>query len=233
MSSPDKRRRMYYRLPWLVSKFLLGSLLLPIYMLITALYPRINYGETLDPRRLPIVTFYSSMVSYMAFLGLLFAHAVEHSPHQTLSWPDCILLVYIVAMGAEELYQMKHQGLGYVTVTNICDLLMVMFFIAFFIFRVIGDAIDSLVMYRVAEYVFAVLAAMSFLRLLYYIQVIRKLGPILFSFKAITTEVVSFMTILLVMFYAFGIAVTVVYKAGIYTQEFQNGNISLPHLVRG
>ena len=185
----------------------------------------------IDPRRLPIVTFYSSMATYMAFLGLLIAHVVEDSPHH-LSWFDWIVLLYVIAMAAEEIYQIKNQRSRYVSFTNGCDVVMILFFIVFFILRLVGNATDSLSMCRASEHMFAVAAALSFLRLLYYMQVNHKLGPILFSFTAIWAEVVSFMAILGVVLFAFGIAVTVVYNAGVYTVEFQNGSISVPHLVR-
>ena len=234
ISTTGKRWRMYCSLPWLIFVFLLRCLLFPISILIKALCAHCKCDKLLyDPRRLPIVTFYSSMVSYMVFLGLVIAHVTEDSPHRFFSLVDWILLLYVVAMVAEEVYQIKNQRRRYVTVTNGCDVLMILCFFMFFVFRVIGFATDSLRLYRVSEYVFAVAAALSFLRLLHYIQVIRKLGPILFSFKAIYKEVVSFMTILVIMLFAFAIAVTVVYNGGVYTQEFQNGNISLPHLVSG
>ena len=186
----------------------------------------------IDPRRLPIVTFYSCMATYMAFLGFVIAHVVEDSPYH-FAWFDWILLLYVIAMVAEELYQIKNQRSRYVSFTNGCDVVMILCFGVFFMFRLIGNAIDSLSMYRASEHVFAVAAALSFLRLLYYLQVDHKLGPILLSFTAIWAEVVSFMTILGVVLFAFGSAVTVVYNASVYTAEIQNGSISVPELVRG
>ena len=128
---------------------------------------------------------------------------------------------------------MKKYKHRYVTITNGCDCAMILCFGTYLILRVIGNATDNLQAYRFSEGIFAVAVALSFLRLLYYMQVNHNLGPILFSFKAIWAEVVSFMAILGVVLLAFGAAVTVVYNGGVYTDQFQNGGIYLPPEVRG
>jgi hypothetical protein len=232
ISTTEKRWRQYYWLPLHIFRRFLWCLLFPVFMLITACFPRYK-KKSVDPRRLPVVTYYCNMVSYMAFLGLLIAHVIEDSPHPFFSWSDWILLLYVVAMVAEEIYQMKRQGRLYVTAANGFDVLMIIFLFMFFVFRIVGHAKDDLEMYRASEHMFAVAAALSFLRLLFYVQVIRKLGPILISFKKIYKEVVSFTIILFIVLFAFAIALTVVYNSGVYTQEFQNGNISLPYFVSG
>ena len=169
----------------------------------------------------------------MVFLGLLIVHIVEDSPEHIFAWFDWILLLYVVAMVVEEIYQIIKHGRRYVTITNGCDVAMIVCFCTFFLIRLFGNATDNLTMHRVSKHVFAVAVALSFLRLLYYMQVNHKLGPILFSFKAVWAEVASFVSILGIVLVAFGTALTVVYNAGVYTAEFQNGTISLPPLVSG
>ena len=230
--------RLLYSLPWLISKFLFQCLLLPVFILM-AYCPGASSGCSkklfIDPRRLPVVTFYSCMVSYIVFLGLLTARIVEESPLQIFSWFDGVVLLYLPAMVVEEIYQItkNKEKRRYLTIANGCDWAMILCFSIFYVIRVIGKATDNLTLYRVSEHFFAVAVALSFLRLLYFMQVNRKLGPILFSFTAILAEIVSFVSILGIMLIAFGIAVTVVYHAGVYTVEFQNGSIALPYLVRG
>ena len=230
--------RTLYLLPWQVFLFMLRCLLLPFCVLIMACCrdtarDKIIRMLYIDPRKLPIVTFFSCMVSYMVFLGLLIVHIVDESPRHVFRWFDWILLLYVVAMAVEEIYQIINDKWRYASITNACDIAMIVCFSTFFLVRLLEQASDDLTMRRVSEYVFAVAVGLSFLRLLYYMQVNHKLGPILISFKAIWAEVASFVLILGIVLVAFGTALAVVYNAGVYTADFQNGTISLPPLVSG
>lgn len=177
------------------------------------------------------MTFCSSMVSYIGFLALLIARIVwtEDSPQKNISWFEWVLLLYVLAMLAEEFYQALKHKIRYLTITNGCDCFMILCFATYLILRAVASSTDDLKVLRVSEAIFAVAVALSFLRLLYYMQVNYKLGPILFSFKAIWAEVVSFMAILGVVLVAFGTAVAVVYNGGVYADDFQY----VPPEVRG
>jgi ankyrin repeat protein len=234
---PDSWRTLYL-LPWHMFIFLLQCNLLPFYILIMACCRKTDCGTILkmlyvDPRKLPIVTFYSSMVSYMVFLGLLIVHIVKDSPDKSFQWFDWVLLLYVAAMVVEEIYQIVIHKSRYLSITNGCDVTMIACFCTFFLIRLFGNTTGSYTSLRISEHVFAVAVALSFLRLLYYMQVNHKLGPILFSFKAIWSEVVSFVSILGIVLVAFGTAMTAVYNAGVYTADFRNGTITLPPLVSG
>ena len=180
------------------------------------------------------MTFYSSLVGYLSFLGFLIAHIVLEEKETAFTWIDGVILCYTVAMVTEEMYQIATRKGKYLqTITNYIDDITLMCFIGHFVLKFVGMANDNLLVVRASEHVFAVAAALSCVRVLYYLQVGRKLGPIQIAFGEIAIEVMSFMTILGIVLVAFAVAISGAYGAGMHTPEFKNGNVSLPHLVRG
>ena len=185
-----------------------------------------------DPREKPCVTFYGSLTGYLSFLGFLIAHIVLDKTDTAFLWIDRIILLYTIAMVTEEIYQMVTQKKDYFkTITNYIDVIMSTCFIVYFVLKLVGTTHDNLLAFRVSEHVFALAAALSCVRVLYYLQVNRKLGPIQIAFGEIAIEVLSFMVILGIVLIAFGVAISGTYGAGMHTPEFKNGNVSLPHLV--
>ena len=233
-----------YRLPILTLVFLLQSLILPFYLLINKISPRClkQYVEgnmrfrkmlSTDPKKRPIVTVVSYLVSYLVFLVFVIAHIVKEGAEKNVTWNERIILLYVTAMLLEEINQVISFGRNYVTVTNVVDDFMILCYCTFLVMRGVGTANGDLILLRIAEHVFAVAAALSFLRLLYYLQVSRRLGPVLISITEVTTEVLSFLIILGIVWVAFSVAISGVFGAGVYTAEFQNGSISLPSSVQG
>lgn len=238
-------REKWYHFLDLILLFLLQSLFFPVYLLsfpLCCCYHRCgrNWGKDefvgllpINPQQLPIVTFSGSLIGYVIFLVFLTARIALGDNEGQFTWLDWVILVYIVAMVAEELYQIITRGLEYLGVANILDDLVVILFCVFYVVRGLGSALDSLPVLRASEHVFAISAALAFLRILYYLQIHRRLGPIQVSFKEITTEVISFLVILGVFLLSFGIAISGVYNAGIYTDLYRNHNVSLPQKFRG
>lgn len=173
------------------------------------------------------------MFGYMVFLGFLIAHFVVDKAERNFTWVDWVILLYVIAMLLEEAYQISFHRRRYLTMSNmLCDV-MLSCCVAYVVIRGYGSVSDSLLALRVSEHVFALAAALAFLRLMYYLQFTPKLGPIKTALEEIITVVLSFMIILGVILVAFGVALAGVYNAGMYTAEFKNGSISLPHLVGG
>jgi hypothetical protein len=187
-----------------------------------------------DPKRRPAVTVFGYFVSYLLFLVFVIAHIVKEDIEKTFTWNEWIIMVYVISMSLDEINQVCSFGLKkYVTFTNIVDDCKILCYIVFLILRGIGTANDDLTMLRVAEHIFALAAMMSCLRLLYYLQVNRRLGPILISITEMIAEVLLFIVILGVILFAFALAISGVYGAGVYTTEFKNDSISLPPPARG
>ena len=136
-------------------------------------------------------------------------------------------------MIAEEIYQISNEETSYLNITNVIDISIILLFCCFFILRIVGSPADNLLMMRISEHVFAVAAGVSFLRVLHYSQVSRKLGPIQISFIEISGEVVSFVVILGVILAAFAIALSGSYTAGAHTVDFKEGNVSVPDNFNG
>ena len=235
----------WYHFPVLLLLFLFQSLLLPLYLLKFFLCCRDESGESychrknmlqkliVDPAKYPIVTFYSNMIGYLTFLGFVILRIVHNTTETSLTWIEWIILSYIVAMLAEEIYQILTEKAMYLNITNILDWVIIISFGCFFAIRIIGSTTNNLLMLRVSEHVFAVAAGISFLRVLTYTQVSHKLGPIQIAFIEIAAEVLSFIIILGVVLVAFGVAISSVYNAGVHTEEFKNESIAFPQLVSG
>lgn len=238
-------REKWYHFLDLIFILLLQSLLIPIYLLsfpLCCCYHCCCWQcdkdyfisiLPLNPKKLPIVTFGGSLIGYVIFLGFLMARIILGDDEGEFSWLDWVILLYIVAMAAEELYQIITRGMAYCNVTNVLDVGLIILFIAFYAFRAIGSASDNLLALRVSEHVFAVAAALAFVRVLYYLQIHHRLGPIQISFGEITTEVVSFLVILSVFLLSFGIAISGVYNAGIYTDLYMSQSVALPEKFTG
>ena len=231
-----EHRNKWYHFLDLILLVILQSLLLPLYLAIFPLFCCFRCCRCpcskdkfvgfflIDPQQLPIVTFGASLVGYVFFLAFLTARIAtgSSSNEDIFSWLDWVILVYILAMVAEELYQIITRGREYLGVTNVLDDVVTILFCMFYVVRGIGFVIDSLPVLRASEHIFAISAALAFMRVLYYMQVHRRLGPIQISFREITTEVVSFLVILGVFLLSFGIALSGVYNARIYTELYRN-----------
>jgi hypothetical protein len=226
-----------YHLPLLVFLFCFQSLFLPIFLLMSYLRSQdgsLFQGLLVHPQDKPCVTFYSSLFGYLSFLVFLIAHIVLEVKDRTFTWIDVVIMVYTVAMVTEEIYQIATTKRKYLqTITNYIDDIMLICFIGHFVLKSIAMANDSVLLSRASEHIFALGAALACVRVLYYLQVFRKLGPIQIAFGEIAIDVVSFMAILGIVLAAFAVAISGVYGAGMHTPEFKDGNVSLPSLVRG
>ena len=244
--------KTWYLLPIFTVIFLLQSLLLPFYLpKFSCVSDVVNKGNvdnkgkrTLsilrdkafappDPKKRPAVTVFGYIFSYLLFLVFVIAHIVKEDTGKNFTWNEWIILVYVFSMLLDEINQAYSLGRKYITFTNVVDDFKILCYFVFLILRGIGTANDNLTVLRVAEHVFAMAAMLSCLRLLYYLQVNRRLGPILISITEVTTEVLSFIVILGIVLVAFSLAISGVYGAGVYTIEFRNGSISLPPPAHG
>ena len=235
----------WYDLPALMLLFLLQSLFLPYFWLkclvccnkqgdhSSSCRKRLLQSLLLTPARYPIVTFCSDMIGYLIFLAFVIMRIAYYIAEPNLTWIDWVILLYVTAMIVEEIYQMSNEQTSYFNITNVVDISIILLFSCFFVLRIVGSPAKNLLMMRISEHVFAVAAGVSFLRVLHYSQVSRKLGPIQISFIEITTEVVSFVAILGVILVAFALALSGSYTAGIHTADFEKGNISVPHNFNG
>jgi ankyrin repeat protein len=242
-----KHREKWYHFIDLILLTILQSFLLPLYLVTFPLFccflscrcqcvkARFVNFFSVDPRQLPVVTFGSSLVGYLFFLAFLAARIATGSKNNEdiFSWLDWVILVYILAMVAEELYQIITRRREYLGVTNILDDLVTILFCVFYVTRGIGFVADSLPILRASEHIFAISASLAFVRVLYYMQVHRRLGPIQISFREITTEVVSFLIILAVFLLSFSIALSGVYNARIYTELYRNQSDTSGHTSQG
>ncbi|XP_062518071.1 short transient receptor potential channel 4-like [Corticium candelabrum] len=173
------------------------------------------------------------MIGYLIFLAFVIMRIAYYIAEPNLTWIDWVILLYVAAMIAEEIYQISNEQTSYFNITNVLDISIILLFSCFFVLRIVGSPAKNLLMMRISEHVFAVAAGISFLRVLHYSQVSRKLGPIQISFIEITTEVVSFVVILGVILVAFALALSGSYTAGVHTADFEKGNISVPHNFNG
>ena len=236
---------IWYHLPALVFLFLLQSLCLPYFGLkflvcsskqrdsSTSQRKRLLQGLKITPSRYPVVTFCSDMIGYLIFLAFVITRIAYYTAEPNLTWIDWVILLYVTAMIAEEIYQISNKQTLYFNITNVLDISIILLFSCFFVLRIVGSPAKNLLMMRISEHVFAVAAGVSFLRVLHYSQVSRKLAPIQISFIEITTELVSFVVILGVILVAFALALSGSYIAGIHTADFEKGNISVPHNFNG
>jgi ankyrin repeat protein len=192
----------------------------------------------INPRILPVVTFYSSLLGYLTFVSFLMVHVIESNTEEFI-WIDWILLVYILAMVAEKVYPFRQPkrisvgSLDMFTFFNFVDILVISGLVAFLIIRSNWCSSSNLYMCQVSEYIYAVAITLAFVRVLYYLQIHYGVGPILVSFREILLQVVAFSVIMTVVLVAFAICISVVFHAGTYTTEFKDGKISLPPLFKG
>lgn len=237
---PEKWKSWFY-LILLTFGFWLQSLVLPIFPLIFCLsccsqccWPQDSFPCFInDPKELPYVTFYSSMIGYLAFLGFLIAHIMVDNTERNFTWIDWIILLYIAAMIADVFYEIVTRRGRYLTITNVICVITTLLFGVYYFIRGYGSLNTDLKMLRISEHLFALAAGLSCLRLMYYLQFTPKLGPIKAALEEIITVVLSFMIILGIVLVSFGVTISGVYNAGIYTTEYRNGSISLPRLVEG
>jgi ankyrin repeat protein len=226
-------RKTWYKLPILTVVFLLECLLLSFYLPCKVFCESIGEETNqrkphmifTDPRKCPVVTVCGYFISYLVFLGFVISHIVQENVENIYAWNELVILLYVVSILLEETHQAYAFGRNYLTLPNLADDLKILFYCTFFVLRWIGMKNDDLGVLRFSEYVFAVAAMLSFFRLLYYLQINRHLGPILVSLAEIWSEVMSFLVLLGIVLISFAVALSGVYRAGVfYTTELE-GNI--------
>ena len=185
------------------------------------------------PSRYPIVTLCSDMIGYLIFLSFLITRIAYYTAEPNLTWIDWVIMLYITAMFAEEIYQLSNEQTSYFNITNVLDISIILLFCCFFILRIVGSPTQNFLVMRISEHAFAVAAGVAFIRVLHYLQVSRKLGPIQISFIQITAEIVSFVVILGVVLVAFALVLSGSYTAGVHTADFEKGNVSVPGHFNG
>jgi ankyrin repeat protein len=245
--------KTWYLLPFYTVIFLLQSFLLPFYLLFSLSWNVVSKCEGTvekqskwthrilsckvfappDPKKRPVVTVFSYIISYLLFVVFVIMHIVKEDTGKDFTWNEWIILVYVLSMLLDEINQACSFGRKYLTFTNIADDFKILCYLASLILQGIGTANDNLTVLRVAQHVFAMAAMLSCLRLLYYLQVNRRLGPIIISITEVVTDVLLFIVILGIVLVAFAVGITGVFAAGVYTTEFRNGSISLPAPVHG
>eukprot|EP00118_Oscarella_pearsei_P007908 m.39743 g.39743 ORF g.39743 m.39743 type:complete len:1080 (+) comp32802_c0_seq4:54-3293(+) len=173
----------------------------------------------------PVVLFVANAVMYFVFIMLLVVYVMPvERPADGLLLLDWVLLVFIVALIANEIQQFKYeQTRFYLTKwTNLIDILMLVIFILHFSARIAGfskslslDEVQSEDLLKVSSYSMATASILAILRFLPYLKP-TPLGPILKSFSSITKQTLLFLCVLLFFLLAFAVGIANVYTGSAY-----------------
>ena len=196
--------------------------------------------DILYPCAPPIVWYYADALSYYVFVFLLLVGAftlqfTERSVH-AVEW---LILFYLLGFIHNELQSLWREGFHFYfsTLGRKRFAIALILFIVFFAVRfagIYGNMSSSSTVLRVSNHILAPPTLLAGTRLLQYLRVHPKLGPIQGSFSKLQQESLLFLVILSIYLVAFATALANVYGATRFAEvnETATGDVQCPAIDR-
>ncbi|XP_013384878.2 short transient receptor potential channel 6-like [Lingula anatina] len=242
---PNIRRRMLTTNNFLKTIFIV--LALPVWILLFLAYILFGSFETLEKKskfikwnnmflRTPCIKFYTHSFSYFTFLLILTIYFlpddkanVAHA--KDFRWSEYAIFFYVIGYLLAEVKQLCRQGMRYFqNAFNILDILLVMFYLASFVSRIVSivktrqaalevnqTTTEAYTYYYqigrfewelndpeiISDALFALANIISFSRLVYILPTFESVGPLLVVLGKMINDVFRFAALLLIVFIAF------------------------------
>lgn len=229
-SSPQERSQPLRHYAFLLILFLVQSIALPFLLVIHLPYHGCNYKRWLNHLlaplgEVPVITFMATSIGYVIFIALLIARVSTNGYESSMTPLEWIIFLYVLSLIAQEVRQIQQQykhGLYFTRQTNCTDILMLLLFSTYYVLRWIGFYSDNeplMEVLRASDHIFGFAVIMACLRVLTCFHVHPVLGPIQVSFVRIMKQVIFFLIILGVFLLSFGLGITNIYNAGLYSNK--------------
>ena len=211
--------------------FLVQTLLLPILLPCYLLYQRFSSKQDdghwrhwlpFPPGEIPFVTWYANAVGYLGFVGILIARSSTVEKEDSMTILDWIVIVYVVALVCQELRQIIIERRQYLRrPSNWFDMVTLLTLVVGYAVRHEGFARGKLTAVQASEFILGFATIFACLRLLSYVKLHQRIGPILISFGSITRDVIYFLVIFGVFLLAFSAGIAGIFRGSLYSETME------------
>jgi hypothetical protein len=190
----------------------------PLIVFDIKLFGRHLSWNTLYPQAPPIIWYYAEAISYFSFICLLLAEGITfRSTDHLIEMHDLewFIVIYILALIHNDIQTCWREGFSFYlsrTGQKRFAIALILFVVTFTV-RIVAVHISSVTAFRISSYLLVTPTLLAFTRVLQYLSVHSRLGPIQGSFSKLQQESILFVTILFVYLVAFATAINNVFEA--------------------